>query len=416
MKLLINMCSHDGIVSYYNGVGTMTKRYIKTISKILDELDYEYELNLFTPEYFEDSFGYNEETKLKNANIKNTKIYMINNGSNGKINFGTISEWKLLCKNTAKIINDIDYSLYDKVITIYNDTPFANLGKYLKLSDNHKAILILHSTIKLHKVDSAIENSERFYDTRLKWETEAIDYINKTKNVYAGVIGDFITKHLIEEYNLNKNKTIKIYNGELGEYKKRNFSKESRELLNKINSNEDVIISFGRAEEYKNLDKVFILGKELGIKSMLIAQLYYDNQPIKYKYIKCAKKYDGILYLNPPFDYSANFLNDYKGRIICLIPSKIEIMGLIINEVRRLNKDDILIVANDVNGLNEQITDQYDGLLVDLNNIKESANKIKKFFEGNFMKMFNENSQRTLAHKYNIEKNMKNFLEKIMEE
>ena len=70
MKLLINLCAHDGIVSHYTGVGTMVKRYIKTISKILKERNIEYELNLFTPEYVENSFGYSQQTKILHNTLK----------------------------------------------------------------------------------------------------------------------------------------------------------------------------------------------------------------------------------------------------------------------------------------------------------------------------------------------------------
>ena len=37
MKLLINLCGHDGIISHYAGVGTIVKRYIEVIRKILDD-------------------------------------------------------------------------------------------------------------------------------------------------------------------------------------------------------------------------------------------------------------------------------------------------------------------------------------------------------------------------------------------
>ena len=60
-------------------------------------------------------------------NMKNTKIYQIDNGSNKEINFGTIDNWKLLSENTAKIINEIDKTKYDKILTICNDTPFCCL-------------------------------------------------------------------------------------------------------------------------------------------------------------------------------------------------------------------------------------------------------------------------------------------------
>ena len=37
MKLLVNLCAHDGIISHYAGVGTIVRRYVEVIRKILSE-------------------------------------------------------------------------------------------------------------------------------------------------------------------------------------------------------------------------------------------------------------------------------------------------------------------------------------------------------------------------------------------
>ena len=58
MKLLINLCVHDGIISHYAGVGTIVRIYIEVIRKILFEKNIDYHLNLFTLEFNERSMGY----------------------------------------------------------------------------------------------------------------------------------------------------------------------------------------------------------------------------------------------------------------------------------------------------------------------------------------------------------------------
>jgi len=97
-----------------------------------------------------------------------------------------------------------------------------------------------------------------------------------------------------------------------------------------------------------------------------------------------------------------------------LIPSEKEIFGLIINEIRRFNKDNVLIVANKRGGLVEQITDSIDGILVDLNNIEESAKKISKFFNKIDMEKININAQRRLKKDYNLTINFDKFLKKVL--
>ena len=61
MKLLVNLCAHDGIISHYAGVGTIVRRYVEVIRKILSKKSIDYHLNLFTLEFNEMSMGYNKE-------------------------------------------------------------------------------------------------------------------------------------------------------------------------------------------------------------------------------------------------------------------------------------------------------------------------------------------------------------------
>lgn len=408
MKILINLCAHDGIISHYTGVGTMVKRYIKTIAKILDDKKIDFELNLFTPEYNNDSFGYSDEVKELHQ-IYN--IYKVSNGSDAKINYGTLTNWEKLCENTAKIINEIKISEFDKVITICNDTPFACLQNKLAKSKNHSTVWIPHSTIKIHEVDSAIPNSEVFYNDRLLWEQNAIDFINDNANSYIGGIGNFIKKHLIEEYSLKKSKIIDVYNGELIDEKFNNlFNKENDEYFKKISNDKPIMLSFARAEEYKNLQSTMYLGSKLNITTIVIAQSYYKEQPILDEYRELAKETNTKLFIDPPFDFAKYILHNFTNDIILLVPSKKEIMGLVINEIRKLRKDNILVVANDIDGLNEQIKDGYDGLLVDLSNLEDSKKKIEKYFNKEKMSLLCSNGYDRLKKDYNFEKNCGKFL------
>ena len=413
MKLLINLCAHDGIISHYTGVGTIVDRYIRTFDYLLNKMtDVEYKLNLITPEYNKDSFGYSNIYDKNHRQIKNSQIIQISNGSKGKVNYGTINNWKNLCKNTKEYIDSIDFNDYDLVLTICNDTPFACLNNILKDGLNHYKIWIPHSTGKIHKVDSAIKDSKKMLGLRIEWEYNAINYINIDNNSYLAGTSQYISRHLIEEYNLDKNKLIPFINGEL--LSQNTFYEETEEMgkiFRKIEDEENIIFSFGRAEEYKNLDSCMYLGHKLNIKPVVIAQPYFEGQPIIEEYNRIAEQTNTQLFVNVPFDFPFYILNHFKNNMIMLIPSKKEIFGLIINQVRRLNKNNILIVANDTGGLHEQINDCKDGLLVDLNNIDESANKIRKYFNQEHLIMFNEKSQQKLNDSYNFEKICFHFLE-----
>lgn len=414
MKLLINLCAHDGIISHYTGVGTMVQRYIIALNKIFHDKKIDYDLVLYTPEYAPDSFGYNEDVFKMHQKYP---INMIPNGSNKKANYGTPENWETLTKNTADIINSIDITKYDKVITIYNDTPFACLANFLNLSEKHLAIWIPHSTAKIHLVDSAIENSEQFFLKRVAWEEEAINFINNSLYAYAGVIGSFITSHLENKYHLNKAKAIPIYNGEILNKKKTIFTKIPKDLekyFNILNENKKIILSFSRAEQYKGLDKTMALGYNMNIPTIVIAQSYYKEQPILEEYRSLARKYKTNLFIDPPFNLASNILKYYQEKIILLVPSEKETMGLIINEIRHLKKSNILLVANDIDGLKEQIESGKDGLLVDLNNIDDSKKIILDNFNKKQMKKLCKNGYQRLKKDYNLINNMNRFISIIM--
>ena len=412
MRLLINLCAHDGIVSHYTGVGTIVKRYIKTFAIVLENKMIDYTINLFTPEYNDDSFGYSEYTKNIHNSMKNVNIIQISNGSSGKVNYGTPNDWQNLSKNTAEYINGLNFSEFDVIITISNDTPFAGLNELIKNANNHYKIWIPHSTGKIHKVDSAIENSEALLKDRIKWEENAVNYINKDNNSYLGGTGKYISLHMMNHYSLKDEKLLCFLNGEiLSEKTNYQESEQMRELFSEIESEKNIILSFGRAEEYKNIDVTMFLGNLLNVKPVVIAQPYYKGQPIIKKYEEEAEKTKTKLYVDVPFDFPFYILNHFSKNMIMLIPSKKEIFGLIVNQVRKLNKDNILIVANDIGGLHEQIEDGEDGVLVDLENIEESAKKISKYFDLENMKKFNQKSQLKLNNIYNFEKICDNFLD-----
>lgn len=417
MKLLINLCGHDGIISHYAGVGTIVIRYIEAIDYLLNKKNIEYHLNLFTLEFNKDSLGYNEKVWNKHKKLKNSTIYICSNGTNGETSFGNVYNWRCASSNVAKIINDINFNDYDYVITLANDTPFAGVLELIHESENSIKAWIPHSTGKIYNEDMSLLKKNQTQNERIKWEQAAIDYINSHNNSYLISTGEYIRNHLINEYSLQKNKYIDVINGELlyrdNIYEKKEKMKKKLLELEKYNS---IIMSLGRAERYKNLDKTMFLGKKLGIKPVVITQQYFKGQPIVFEYKKIAEETNAILYVDEPFSLPQYIVENYSKKMIMLIPSEREVFGLVINEMRRFNKDNVLIVANSRGGLIEQIDDGIDGVLVDLDDIEHSAKKISKYFDSKIMKKINQEGQKRLRKDYDLIKNFDNFFKKVFGE
>lgn len=413
MKLLINLCAHDGIISHYAGVGTIVRRYIEVIRKLLSEKNIDYHLNLFTLEFNEKSMGYSKELCHYHESLDNTSLYILSNGTNGETSFGNINNWVLASKNVAKKINAIDFSSYDYVINLCNDTPFSYLVTLIKFSKNSITAWIPHSTGKIYDEDMSLSNQKLTINERIKMEQDVIDYINNHNNVYAISTGVYIRNHLINSYGLINN--IDLINGELL-FRNNIYTEDNsmHKIFKEINKYESIILSLGRAERYKNLDKTMLLGRKLGIKPVVITQQYFKKQPIVKEYKKLAKETDALLYVDESFFLPQYIVKNYNKLMILLVPSEKETFGLVINEIRKFNKDNVLIVVNDRGGLHEQINDGINGILVDLDDIDGSANKIKKYLDAEIIKKMNFESQKKLKNNYNLKKNFDIFFRKVL--
>lgn len=303
MKLLVNLCAHDGIISHYAGVGTIVRRYVEVIRKILSKKSIDYHLNLFTLEFNEMSMGYNKESWDYHASLDNTSLYILSNGTKGKTSFGNIENWLLASKNVANEINKINFSDYDYVLNLCNDTPFAYLVTLIKNEKNSTTAWIPHSTGKIYDEDMSLSDEKLTINERVKMEQDVIDYINNHNNTYAISTGIYIRNHLINSYGLINN--IDLINGELL-FRNNVYTENNHiyEIFKEVNNYDSIILSLGRAEKYKNLDKTMLLGSKLGIKSIVITQQYFEEQPIVKEYKELAKKTNSLLFVDEPFFFT----------------------------------------------------------------------------------------------------------------
>ena len=84
--------------------------------------------------------------------------------------------------------------------------------------------------------------------------------------------------------------------------------------------------------------------------------------------------------------------------------------------IRNLKRDNILIVANNIGGLKEQIKSGVDGILVDLNNLEEAKNTILKYFNNGDIKRICDNGYKVLTTKYDFYKIANKFIDNMIGE
>ena len=230
-----------------------------------------------------------------------------------------------------------------------------------------------------------------------------------------GVIGDFIKEHLIKEYGLDEKKCMDIYNGEiLSKETEYDLNEEAKEEFRKMNLEDEIVLAFGRPEKYKNLDSVMKLGKLLNKQTIIITQEYFPGMPYVDYLKELAKETNSLLYVNAPFNLPQYILNNYKGKIIMVVPSLKEVSGLVVNEIRKMDKENVLLIANNIDGIKEMVNDGVDGTLVDLDNLEESKNIIINCFNKEYMEKVRKGAIKRLKNDYDFEKNCRNFLESLI--
>jgi len=138
---------------------------ITALDTILSE-GKEYDLNLITTEYAASALGYSIELKHHNSIIAhnlNGRIHEISNGTKGKITFGRVSQWEILCVNTANIIENIS-SRYDKVINIFNDAPmFHAIESSVAMKDAPEKLKNIASFITSNIEEEGFENAIKHF-------------------------------------------------------------------------------------------------------------------------------------------------------------------------------------------------------------------------------------------------------------
>lgn len=161
-----------------------------------------------------------------------------------------------------------------------------------------------------------------------------------------------------------------------------------------------VICCIARHVKQKSLDfliKTFHQFKRVETKSKLIL-VGFGPETKKLKML--AKKldvYEDIIWIN----YAENVLQLLKLSKVFVLPSKYEGFGLVLLEAMYAKKP---IIASRVSAIPEVIKNNWNGLLIKHNDIKDFNSKLLRIKNEKISKKFIKNSQITLKKKFNFNK------------
>ncbi len=249
MKKILVLCCHDGITTFYCGVGKVVKDTLFVISELIKSNEFNYELHIFTPYVDRDSEFYRKNEKIfasKLAESTGGRLHEIKVIAGTKTkdinsNWG-VDQWNLASRQVASFVQ----SNKDRgVIILLHDIYFALLCYYLEKMDGVSVCYIPHSTGKL-------------FNEPFRLPSEKLIYRGVREKQYKiGYINNFIRKHLQNSYGVKLSELVPIKNAllisEIGTLSNDeiNNRKKAEKCLSKIGKNKKIIFSFGRCSAQK---------------------------------------------------------------------------------------------------------------------------------------------------------------------
>ena len=164
--------------------------------------------------------------------------------------------------------------------------------------------------------------------------------------------------------------------------------KEARKFLN-LPANEKLILFFGFIRDYKGLDVLLEAMKELKDREikLIIAGEFYSNES-KYKKIINELSLENKLYLFTEFIPSSEVKYYFSASDVVILPYRDATQSGIVQIAMNFHKP---VIATNVGGLAEVISDNSTGFIVEKENPQDLAIVIENFYHQNKEQQFVSN-------------------------
>ncbi|MGW7327100.1 glycosyltransferase family 4 protein [Streptomyces sp. NPDC054840] len=192
-------CAVNGIANNTNGIGRQTKTFLATLARHHHRLSAHagaFTPYLAVPEPGPATWGYNEADLLYARRvIEGLGGEVITLSHDTRRPSWHPDTWRRLSGEAARAAGHLA-GRHEKVLAIAVDTPFAGLAHHTGAHPGVEVLLALFSTAR-------ITERPRPDPGRIAWEDEAIAAANLHSRAWVADIGDFLTRHLQDQYRLD---------------------------------------------------------------------------------------------------------------------------------------------------------------------------------------------------------------------
>jgi D-inositol-3-phosphate glycosyltransferase len=386
MKNGIFYLTYNGYYNHTTGIGTQTKLFLSGISSCYERFRSSYgdfEINLVVPKFDKTVDGYEESHIIYADTIIDNyggEVYVCDSAmEKGEDGFWTVDNWERITPSAASIVCN-EARKYRRSLVLAVDPPYLSVPRYIEL-ENRDRKLCIESVILLY-TSSYIHDKRNICYRKLAWEYNGIASARIQSNIYIGAICRFMTDHLIEYYGADKESFVPSHSSLLLE---ENTNKEIEGdeiccILDKygIPREKDIILSFGRASWIKGFDVLVksIAGIKKDIHLVLIASPFEIDPSVYENAIQqnCSNGYTLVTEFSR--DLPMVLCQHRRCRIV-VCPSRGEPFSNIPLEVALWARNGgPVVLASDVDGFLEQITDGYNGFLFNVGSAEDLANRI----------------------------------------
>lgn len=251
------------------------------------------------------------------------EVVPVDNGTNGQIRFGNITNFQHACTHAAQIITGlVDETETALVVAI--DAPFAGLAPRLPHALRSRLVYVPRSTALLHSPDDA---------GRVAFDHEGFQALTSAGGRVAAV-SPHMRDHLQRAFSLPDRSLIDLPNGLAADDWNLN---EAGPYLLPSGARSRFLFALGRAQPYKGFDDLLdALGhlreRRRGVPHLVLAAVTESAQPSPYQQHLAKRIRDGQLdaTLITRFDHRLRGLFAHSQLAAAIIPSRTEPFGRVL--------------------------------------------------------------------------------------
>jgi glycosyltransferase involved in cell wall biosynthesis len=290
----------------------------------------------------------------------------------GNPELGMLENWKTASAGGATAVLNVA-ARHEHTVAYGHDTVFCLMPMYASLQAQAAgadltAAWVVHSSALLHE-------QPRPNPERLMAESAAVQFPKQNERARLGAISDYMQRHLMHEYGASSGTFIPTGNGvnPLDPWYARRPDAQLRRVLERygIPTDRPLVVSSGRAVEYKRHDQVLRAAAELEGRVHPVVQVYSDDPELRD--LRHELGIAATVVAACDRELMATLVQWPHARAIFL-PAVDEPFGLIPSEARLLARDGgAVVLAADSGGFSEQIVHRADGFLCSPDDVPAAA-------------------------------------------